>query len=184
MSLEFPPVSGAPDDGEPFVSGELQTTDDQKNAVIHLLAKGLTRAAACKQLGIPAQHAHDWMRRDPTFAERANVARDWGCEMLEHEIQTAGHDYPPAQARVISENYKWLLSKRKPETYSDRMQLDVHSTVDVAGALSSARERVAQRLSGDPTRLAIAQAVDLPGVIEHGDTDRESEDDALARILE
>ena len=50
----------------------------------------------------------------------------------------------PKMAKVISDNIKWVLSKRKPKEFGDRVQVDHSVTVDVAitTALDAARKRV------------------------------------------
>lgn len=177
------PASERPDQDAPLI-GELQTVADRQAIVLGAVSEGLVLTHAAARAGITRPLILEWATRDVTFARCLSEARAAGCEALEHQIQTLADELPPPVARVKSENLKWLLSKRDPATYSDRMQLDVHSTVDVAGALSAARDRVAMRLGRDPNRVALMQGFDSPEVIEVGSTDPDSVDEAMAAILE
>lgn len=45
------------------------------------------------------------------------------------------------RARLKSDNAKWLLAKRKPSVYGDKVDIHVTQTIDITGALSEAKKR-------------------------------------------
>ena len=57
----------------------------------------------------------------------------------------------PKMAKVISDNIKWVLSKRDAQRFGERVQVDHSVSVDIAitTALDAARRRVPQIEQGD-----------------------------------
>lgn len=81
------------------------------------------------------QHYHD-------FANTFEQARQEGLEHLADGLMTAHDEYTDVQrARLKSDNAKWLLSKRKPEIYGDKVDIHVSQTIDITAALTEARAR-------------------------------------------
>jgi hypothetical protein len=77
----------------------------------------------------------------------------------------------PKMAKVISDNIKWVLGKRRPKDYGERVTVDTNITMDIAitTALDAARNRSA--VSHD-----VIDAIELNPVAM-------SEDDAILREL-
>ena len=78
----------------------------------------------------------------PEFSNKFENARQEGLEHLADQLIKIDETYTDVQrARLKSDNYKWLLSKRKPMTYGDRIDVNVNQTVDISMALNEAKER-------------------------------------------
>ena len=58
------------------------------------------------------------------------------------------------QASTLSSNIKWLLSRRSPKRYGDKIQVDIAQTVDIRGAMSDAKERAAPAVQAASVRIS------------------------------
>jgi hypothetical protein len=71
-----------------------------------------------------------------------SLARAEGYDELAEKTLGYADEYVDVQrARLQSENVRWLLSKVKPETYGDRLDLNVAERPDLNAALIAARAR-------------------------------------------
>lgn len=79
---------------------------------------------------------------DLTFKDLFLQARQSYLESLEDTIlRIADEDPDVYRARLKSDNIKWVLSKRIPQVYGDRIDVTVNQTIDISQALSDARKR-------------------------------------------
>ena len=64
----------------------------------------------------------------------------------------------PAMAKIISENIKWLLARRRPQEYGDRQTVDVNLKADavILAALNAAKLRTPPMLELQATPVAPA----------------------------
>ncbi len=86
----------------------------------------------------------------PDFRNQFEQARQEGLEHIADGLITIADDYTDVQrGRLKSDNAKWLLSKRKPSVYGDKVDIHVSQTIDISHALSEARARIAIPSSTD-----------------------------------
>jgi hypothetical protein len=88
------------------------------------------------------------------FANIFERARQEGLEHLADGLMTAHEDHIDVQrARLKSDNAKWLLSKRKPEIYGDKVDIHVSQTIDIGTALAEAKKRALPMSHVETTEL-------------------------------
>jgi hypothetical protein len=117
-------------------------TEEQLTTAIDLATKGeplknIIAAIITDEVAFWAYRQHY-----PDFQNKFEQARQEGLEHLADGLMTAHSDDIDVQrARLKSDNHKWLLSKRKPSVYGDKVDIHVSQTIDIAGALEEARSR-------------------------------------------
>ena len=144
---------------------------------IDLISQGNTLTEACDQSNLPISTFHNYLNKDENLHAMYVEADQRGSDaMADALVNIDNHrlhgQSDPKMAKVISDNIKWVLSKRKPKEYGDRVQVDHSVTVDVAitTALDAARRRV--------------PVADQSDVIDAEIVPRyESEDDVIMREL-
>jgi hypothetical protein len=98
------------------------------------LADGEPLVRICASPGFPAQSAvRKWALERPDFGVKYARARAIGYELLADEVIAIGdasiyHNGAPdnalvQQARLRSDNRKWMLSKMLPKVYGDKIEL-------------------------------------------------------------
>lgn len=95
---------------------------------------------------IGLSHHKFWLYRKQnlSFADKFDQARQEAIERYTDDLLNIHEKEPDVQrARLISDNIKWIASKRKPTIYGDRIDVNVNQTVDISGALKEARQRKA-----------------------------------------
>lgn len=103
--------------------------------VLELLREGETLSSICRQDGMPSiGRVLGWVDGQsppfPDFGER--FARDqrqgWqamGYQVMDESRAAVGKDMPGVAAqKLVVDTMKWLLSRRLPDTFGDRLQLD------------------------------------------------------------
>ncbi len=130
-------------------------TEEQKEKALEMAEAGHSTKEIQDELLISSSWFNRYRRKDPIFREKYEQARLDSCEGMEDEIKTAHDDYvDPQRAKLKADNYKWLLSKKKPQVYGDRVDINMTQSIDISGALKEARERAVidvgiQRLTGN-----------------------------------
>lgn len=117
-------------------------THEQLEVAIEMASKGeplkkIIEAICSTEIGF-------WLYRQhyPDFANSFEQARQEGLEHLADDLITIPDEEKDVQrARLKSDNYKWLLSKRKPSVYGDKVDIHVSQTIDISAALTEARAR-------------------------------------------
>lgn len=93
--------------------------------VLSAMADGKSLREACKVEGNPA--VTTVLRRlaeDETFRLQYARAREAGDDAMAEDIQDiADTEVDPQKARVRIDARKWLLSKRQPKRYGDKLEL-------------------------------------------------------------
>jgi hypothetical protein len=106
------------------------------NRLCERLADGISLRDVAKEMGFAPSSITDWMREDAAAAARYVQARELGYERLADEVIAIGDaDYrlpdgtvdnaAVQQARLRSDNRKWLLAKMMPKRYGDRVTAEV-----------------------------------------------------------
>lgn len=117
-------------------------TQEQLDLAITLAAKGHSIKEICTQILSDEYEFWVYRQHDPLFANAYTCAREEGLEQIADGLLTAHDDYTDVQrARLKSDNAKWLLSKRKPTIYGDKVDIHVSQTIDIGQALKEARSR-------------------------------------------
>lgn len=143
-------------------------TAAMKDRIIELLSNGELVTDVAEELGISMRALHMERLRDAKFGIACIDALDLGAEVQADDLLKIPQRIEDTnKARLLSDNSKWLLSRRHAKRYGDRVDINVTKTVDVKGAMQEARERLAHPLP-DPnasnrivnTTHSIAQRVD------------------------
>jgi hypothetical protein len=119
-----------------------QYTPEQLDLALELAAKGEPLKVIIDE--IMSNEIGFWLYRQqyPEFQLAFEQARQEGLEHLADGLITAHKDEIDVQrARLKSDNAKWLLSKRKPTVYGDKVDIHVSQTIDITDALREARSR-------------------------------------------
>lgn len=119
-----------------------QYTKEQLDVAIELASKGEPLKKIIE--AICSDEYQFWLYRqhDPIFGNSFEQARQEGLEHLADGLMTVADEYTDVQrARLKSDNAKWLLSKRKPAIYGDKVDIHVSQTIDISAALTDARKR-------------------------------------------
>lgn len=143
-------------------------TQEQLDIAIDMAAKGeplkkIVEAMMTYETGF-------WLYRQqyPDFKLAFEQARQEGLEQMADGLITAADDYQDVQrGRLKSDNVKWLLSKRKPEIYGDKVDIHVSQTIDITAALTEARQRSLQTRSVD---VIDVPTDGMPKQIQSGET--------------
>lgn len=105
----------------------------QGRDVIEALAEtGMHRAAYYRLLA-----ANTDLREEHVQARHSSA--DWLVAQAKHIADT---EIDAQRARNMIDIRKWTAAKIAPQTYGDRIELNVTQTVDMAGALAESRKRV------------------------------------------
>lgn len=144
-------------------------------AAISWMATGLPESLACRRVGIDVGSFKKYIADNPTLQDLLAEADARGSDALADvllEIDTHGifGRTDPKMAKVMSDNIKWLLDKRKPKQYGQRVAVDVNLTADKAiiNALAQGRQRAALAHAG--------------GVIDASFTEVHEEDEMAALL--
>lgn len=152
-----------------------------KEQALILAEQGLPAEKICAELQIGLRMLNSW-RDDPIFDKRFRIARDSGLELYADRLMTIAADEPDVmRARLHSENWRWLLSRRLRGQYGDSIDVNVTERVEVGSILSEARARL--RPMRDSAAIEDAVIVENQLVSTHPQTDNESVsglDDLLA----
>ncbi len=117
-------------------------TDEQTQKAIELAANGEPLRKIIGELCTSEYDFWLYKQQYPVFRNTFEQARQEGLEHIADALITVADDYVDVQrARLKSDNSKWLLSKRKPDVYGDKVDIHVSQTIDISGALSEARKR-------------------------------------------
>ena len=96
------------------------------------------------------------LEKDPLFSQKIEQARRIAIELLTDDLTESPVALFPAEAasyKLKAENVKWLASKRYREIYGEKMEVNMHQTLDITDALSAARARLAPVLHQHPHTL-------------------------------
>lgn len=142
-----------------YHAGAMELSPEQQDTVLRLAVDGESMRTICGVIGISRHQMWRYREKYPTFDHAVTRAQMEGVEAQTDLLLSAHEDYKdPQRAKVMSDNVKWLASRRKPETYGDRLDLNVTERVDVGGALIEARKRAAlpvcDQESGDDAQVA------------------------------
>lgn len=95
-------------------------------------------------MGCDPRAIYDHREKYPSFEQAFSLARAHGLELLADDLITLDQDVSDVlRARLRSENLRWLLSRRLPHQYGDRLAVDMTGQIDLRAALTAANSRIA-----------------------------------------
>jgi exoribonuclease R len=145
-------------------------SEEQVRRALELAAEGLSIKDIRKEIGVSADELYKFRQVDATFDQKFKIARQEGLEELADSLLDIVDEYQDVQkARVKSENIRFLLSKRKPHVYGDRIDINITERVDIAAALNEAKARLNNSREVkeiDTPAIHVIQSGDKPGDAE------------------
>lgn len=125
---------------------------------IGLLSEGRTRTRACDEAGISIATLDNYVKSSPELQEMYKEAEQRSYDaMAEALVDIDNHRIhgrsDPKMAAVVSKNIMFLLSKRKPKEYGERITVDHNVTMDkaIVDALTAGKRRASEALTIDAT---------------------------------
>jgi len=166
----------------------VQLTEEQKNTAIELAIEGMSLRRILDKILISSYHFYKYKQSNPKFEDNFATARLEGLEHLADDLLDIADDHSidVNRARLKSDNSKWVLSKRKPQIYGDRLNLEVSTTIDIGTALNEARKRAALDSSNNSHGLlASPSAHGAPEAMENNIDiiDIKSNEDSKVEVL-
>jgi hypothetical protein len=141
-------------------------TDEQINIAIELASKGEPLRRIIDAICTTEFDMWVYKQQHLDFAHTFEEARQEGLEHIADGLITIADEYTDVQrGRLKSDNAKWLLSKRKPAIYGDKVDIHVSQTLDIGIALAEARARALIAPSVDKARdvTPIDDSLDISG---------------------
>ncbi|MFN3612711.1 hypothetical protein [Tepidimonas sp.] len=129
--------------------------------VIDLISNGETVTAACKKVGLPIPTFKKYVANQQELQDALITAEQSGQDILADTLIDIDTRHSDARmAKVVSENIKWLLSKRRVKDYGDKVTVEHTITADAAiiAALDRGRERAQGRLLPPPDPADVIDA--------------------------
>ena len=131
---------------------------------------------------------YQWRQRYQAFDQDYTRAAAIGFDNLADNLLSIHEEVADVQrARLYSDNLKWLLSKKAPAKYGDRLDVNINQQVSIEQALTEARNRATlQRPMRDQRRYEDVQDVEYTTENPATTTDTQSENqpDDIDSLLE
>lgn len=129
---------------------KIEYSVEQLDTAIEMAARGESLKNIINAMLTNEVHFWKYRQDNPAFDKIFNSARQEGLEHLADALITMADEYQDVQrARLKSDNHKWLLSKRKPTVYGDKVDIHVSQTIDLSAAISDAKSRIVTDLTLD-----------------------------------
>ncbi len=117
-------------------------TQEQLDIALQMASEGQSITAILQAICSDSHAFYRYKEHHLDFVKKFEHARQEGLEVVADRLLTLADEEQDVQrARLKSDNFKWLLSKRKPQVYGDKLDLNINQTVDISIALSEARAR-------------------------------------------
>ncbi len=148
-------------------------TTKQFQHILTYISRGLTIRAALKEMKLNTSSWDSYLRTvgESELSELTRAkelqADALGERVLELMDDVVTRKLNPHEGRVAMDGAKWLASKYKPKTYSDRLQHDHNVKIDIGAVIIDARNRMKQA-----------------NVIDHGTMSDVNEGGSNMRVLE
>lgn len=145
---------------------------------IEQISQGQTLTKACDVSNIGIGTFKNWIKDSAELTAQYDEAVQRGHDaMAEALINIDNNQHhrhsDPKMAKVVSDNIKWYLAKKKPKEFGHNVSVEVSGSIDLAivNALEAAKNRVAE----------LAAPEDLPPIIDI--TPMTDDEVTLAEIL-
>jgi len=140
-----------------------------------LIATGHSLDSAYKLTGTTEYRYTKWLVELPAFERAIRSARAILAERHLNDMDRLLFTEPDVQRLALMQrHYHWKAGKLIPKVYGDKLDLNVSTTVDLAGALAEAKERARLRLMCDPVPVIEGEFESVPSVAVHRSVDDES----------
>ena len=117
---------------------------------INLISEGRSKTRACDDSNITIPTFESYVNRHEELRDLLHDAERRGYDamadsLLEIDNHKVYGQSDPKMAKIISDNIKFFLSKKRPKEYGDRVQVDVNITADkaITDALMAGKKRAA-----------------------------------------
>lgn len=117
-------------------------TEEVELMACEAIANGDSFKAVSEKMGLTQGQLVTYRRLFPDFQMRVAEAKESLCEDLEDDLLQIPHKYDKDTAKLLSANTIKYLEFNNPKRYSPRQQFDMSVTIDIAGALDRAEQRV------------------------------------------
>jgi hypothetical protein len=152
-----------------------QGLTDVQAQVCTLIATGQPLKKALELAGTTEYRYSKWLVELPAFERAVMAARVMIVQRrVDHMSDVARNEPDINRAKVIIDTDKWLASKLISRVYGDKLDVNVTTTIDLAGALAEAKERAALRLRRDSDTTIEGEFETVPSVATNGSIDTQS----------
>lgn len=132
-----------------YISGALV-----QEKFIELVYSNNTIAECCAILNINPAAVAFVRRQNSQFDQAINEARATLSDMAVDKLETIHESIEnPLMARVVSDNIKWVASKRAKEIYGDKVDVNITHTLDLRDVLADAKSRRLEFIDGNALEL-------------------------------
>jgi hypothetical protein len=139
-------------------------------SVITLLSQGRTLTEACDESRINFATFRQYVNNVPELTALFTDAEQRGYDVMADallNIFDPGHKYgetEPKRAKIISDNIKWYLARKRPQLYGDKSIVEHQITADktIVEALSRGKETVSRAVLEGVTYSVVEDAAKLP----------------------
>lgn len=136
--------------------------------VLTLLSQGRTLTEACDDQRISFHAFRQYVNAVPELSGLYTDAEQRGYDVMADALLNIFGDpkygeTEPKRAKIISDNIKWYLARKRPALYGDRSIVEHQITADktIVEALSRGKEAVAKAVLED-VAYNVVEAVALP----------------------
>lgn len=135
-------------------------TKVQQEYIYCAISQGIGIKEICAKLNIPVHHIYDYAFKDPQFTKLMERARVIQSHLLVDELMhvTKGAETMAQvqNAKVWSDNAKWVASKIVPATYGENLNINV-THLDLSSVLLAAENRVTSILDAKSALVVDAE---------------------------
>lgn len=111
--------------------------------VLDEMREGYTLTQACKRQHTSRRVIIGMMGKDATLQKMVSEAAIESEDMMADLLVNIDQHHPdPKMAKVISDNIKWLLARRRGADYGDRMVVESRNTSQDEAIISALREAI------------------------------------------
>ena len=128
------------------------------NVMSHMQQTGETLTRACAEVGIGYSNYFLTVRANPVLQQMHDEAISIAQDILADQLVNIDKLVPdPKMAAVISKNIHWLLSRRQPQKYGDKITVQHETSRDKAiiARLQAAKRRAVPALDHGPVEDAV-----------------------------
>lgn len=136
---------------------------------IDLISQAWTETAACDECRISVRAFRKYTEENDELRELRDEAIVRGYDrMADKLLDPFGDklygDSDPKRAKLVSDNMKWLLARRRPDQYSERVKIEHTVTADraIIEALERGRERVSSMVIDTVARDITPRVLSAP----------------------
>lgn len=153
---------------------EIGLTKEEIAKMLKLASHGKSLRSICLELNISLDKFHKIRKRAPSLDSALQSARNSGLDVIADDLIDIADTYgDPLQARVKSDNIKWLLTKRKPKEYGDQLNINVEQKVSITGAMAEAARRAGHVIDIPQETAQLAAAAEEDDWLEHMESVKE-----------